>query len=293
MKYNNVDHTATFIHSKITATISIAFVLFLIGLVIMITLFARNLSHYVKENLIFSIVLEDKMNEAEINSLQKKLTAKHFVKSAVYVSKEQAAKELIEELGENPEIFLGYNPLSALIEVNLKSEYANSDSIILIEKDIRGLSSNIHDTLYRKDLINSLNENIRKIGIMLLSLAVVLLFISFALINNTIRLTIYSNRFIINSMKLVGATNVFIRKPFIRSNIRIGFLAAILAIGMISSLLYYLSLGIQDLFKLVSVDALVVVGLSVIVIGILISFFATSYSVNKYLKMDVGELYYV
>ena len=196
----------------ITSSISTTLVLLLLGLVVFFVLTAHNLSVYVRENISFSILISDDMKEADILKLQKKLNQEPFVKQSEYISKKQALKEQTEAMGTDPEEFLGYNPFTASIEIKLHSDYANSDSIAKIEKMIKR-NSNIQDVLYRKELIDAVNDNIRNISLVLLALAVVLTFISFALINNTIRLAIYSKRFLIHTMKLVGASWGFIRGP--------------------------------------------------------------------------------
>lgn len=282
----------TFLNARLTSTISISLVLFLLGSIALLGLFANKLSHYLKENLSFSIVLNENMKEAQILSMQKRLEATPYVKSTVYISKEQAAKELEAELGESLENFLGYNPLFPSIEIHLNAEYANNDSISIIEKNIRQ-DSNINDILYRKDLFKLVNDNIKRAGIILLFLAAVLMVISFALISNTIRLTIYSKRFLIHTMRLVGATNGFIRKPFIKSNILAGVVAAVIAICMLSGILYYLSFEITDMLELINIDMLLIVFAIVIALGIIISTTATFFAVNRYLRMKSDNMYYI
>ena len=282
----------TFLNAKLTSTISISLVLFLLGLVVLIGLFANNLSVYVRENLSFSIVLSESVSESQISNLQKRLNVAPFVRSSVYISKEQAAKELEAELGENPETFLGYNPLLPSIEVRLNAAYANRDSLAIIEKKIRQ-DSNIHDVLYQKDLLQMVNQNIRTVGVILLALSFVFLTISFALISNTIQLAIYSKRFLIHTMKLVGATGGFIRAPFVRSNIFSGILAAIIAMAMLSGFLYYLLNGITDFAGLITLDMLLIVFAAIIILGVIISVSATFFAVNRYLRMKVDNLYYI
>lgn len=292
MKSKKKINTITFINSRVTATISISLVLFLLGLIILLSLLAANLSSYVKENLSFTILLDENMKEADALDLQKSLSKAPFVKSSIYISKEQAMKVIEEELGEDPTSFLGFNPLLTSIEVQLKSEYANNDSLNIIEKRIKSLS-NIENVLYKKDLLQSVNDNIKKIGLILFIVAVILLLISFALINNTIRLMIYSKRFTIYTMRLIGATNSFIRQPFIRSNLISGIIASIIAICMLTGLLYYISTGITDLINIIDIQALLIVFIVVVSLGILISLTATFFAVNKYLKMQGNDLYYI
>lgn len=199
----------------ITSSISTTLVLLLLGLVVFFVLAAHNLSVYVKENISFSVLVSDDMKESDILKLQKRLDKEAFVKQTEYISKKQALREQTEAMGTDPQEFLGYNPFTASIEIKLHSDYANSDSIAKIEKLIKK-NTNIQEVLYQKDLIDAVNDNIRNISLMLLGLAVILTFISFALINNTIRLAIYSKRFLIHTMKLVGASWAFIRRPFLR-----------------------------------------------------------------------------
>ena len=220
--------SVSFFNSRLTSIISISLVLFLLGLVFLIGLLGNKLSVYVKENISFSIVLKDNQKEADIKKMQKTLDALPYIKSTEYISKEQAVKELEEELGENPETFLGFNPLQASIEVKLHSEYANVDSLQLIEKKIKKYTS-VSDLLYRKDMMQMVNDNVKRVSLILLTLAVMLMAISFVLISNTIRLLIYSKRFLIHTMKLVGASWGFIRRPFLVRNIWIGILAAAMA----------------------------------------------------------------
>ena len=239
MAENKKVSSVSFFNSRLTSVISISLVLFLLGLILLIGMLGNKLSVYVKENLSFSIVLKDNQKETEIKKMQKSLDALPFIKSTEYISKEQAAKELEEELGENPETFLGFNPLQASIEVKLHSEYANPDSLQVIEKKIRNYTS-VSELLYRKDMMEMVHNNMKRLGLILLTLAAVLMIISFVLISNTIRLLIYSKRFLIHTMKLVGATSGFIRRPFVKYNIVSGIFASILAILMLTGALYYL-----------------------------------------------------
>ena len=290
MGKNTTIRSSSFFNSRLTSTVSISLVLFLLGLIALMGLLANNLSVYVRENIAFSVVLNDEMGDADVNRLQKRLDASPFVRSTEFISKEQASKELEEELGENPETFLGFNPLLASIEVKLKSEYANPDSIVVIEKKLRS-NTNIQDVLYRKDLLQMVNDNMKRIGLILLALAAVLMAISFALISNTIRLMIYSKRFLIYTMKLVGATNGFIRRPFISANIVNGIFAAFLAIVMMIGFFYYLTSEISDMMQLFDMKMLFVVFGIIIVLGVLISVFSTYLAVNRYLKMKIDNLY--
>lgn len=284
--------SVSFFNSRLTSIISIALVLFLLGLIVLMGLLGNKLSAYVKENISFSIVLKDNVREADIRGMQKSLEAKPFIKSTEYISKEQAAKELEEELGENPETFLGFNPLQASIEVKLHSEYANPDSLKTIEREIMSYTS-ASDLLYRKDMMEMVHTNITKIGFGLLLLAIVLMVISFVLISNTIRLLIYSKRFLINTMKLVGATAGFIRRPFVGYNVVSGVFAAILAIIMLTGALYYVQGELSGFIQIIDLPTLLLVYLTVLALGILLSVVATFLAVNRYLRMRGDEMYYV
>ena len=269
----------------ITSSISTTLVLLLLGLVVFFVLTAHNLSVYVRENISFSVLISDDMKEANILKLQKKLNQEPFVKQSEYISKKQALKEQTEAMGTDPEEFLGYNPFTASIEIKLHSDYANSDSIAKIEKMIKK-NTNIQDVLYRKELIDAVNDNIRNISLVLLALAVVLTFISFALINNTIRLAIYSKRFLIHTMKLVGASWGFIRGPFLRKNVWSGILAAM-------GTAYWAVTYEQELLQVITPEVMLIVCASVLAFGIVITWLCAYFSMNKYLRMKANSLYYI
>lgn len=291
MAENKKVSSVSFFNSRLTSVISISLVLFLLGLILLIGMLGNKLSVYVKENLSFSIVLKDNQKETEIKKMQKSLDALPFIKSTEYISKEQAAKELEEELGENPETFLGFNPLQASIEVKLHSEYANPDSLQVIERKIRNYTS-VSELLYRKDMMEMVHNNMKRLGLILLTLAVVLMIISFVLISNTIRLLIYSKRFLIHTMKLVGATSGFIRRPFVKYNIVSGIFASILAILMLTGALYYLQNELKGFIQILDMQTLLLVYVAVFALGIVLSVIATIFAVNKYLRMGVDKLYY-
>lgn len=292
MAENKKVSSVSFFNSRLTSVISISLVLFLLGLILLIGMLGNKLSVYVKENLSFSIVLKDNQKETEIKKMQKSLDALPFIKSTEYISKEQAAKELEEELGENPETFLGFNPLQASIEVKLHSEYANPDSLQVIEKKIRNYTS-VSELLYRKDMMEMVHNNMKRLGLILLTLAVVLMIISFVLISNTIRLLIYSKRFLIHTMKLVGATSGFIRRPFVKYNMVSGIFASILAILMLTGALYYLQNELKGFIQILDMQTLLLVYVAVFALGIVLSVIATIFAVNRYLRMGIDKLYYI
>ena len=276
----------------ITSSISTTLVLLLLGLVVFFVLGAHNLSVYVKENINFSILISDDMKESDILKLQKKLDKEPFVKETEYISKKQALREQTEAMGTDPQEFLGYNPFTASIEIKLHSDYANSDSIAKIEKKIKR-NTNIQEVLYQKDLIDAVNDNIRNISLMLLGLAVILTFISFALINNTIRLTIYSKRFLIHTMKLVGASWGFIRRPFLRRNFWIGVLSAVIADAVLWGAAYWLVSYEPELIRVITPEVMLLVSVAVLVFGVLITWLCALLSINKYLRMKASTLYYI
>ena len=276
----------------ITSSISTTLVLLLLGLVVFFVLAANNLSVYVRENINFSVLISDDMKETDILKLQKRLNNEPFVKETEYISKKQALKEQTEAMGTDPQEFLGYNPFTASIEIKLHSDYANSDSIAKIEKLIKR-NTNIQDVLYQKDLIDAVNENIRNISLVLLALAVMLTFISFALINNTIRLAIYSKRFLIHTMKLVGASWGFIRRPFLKGNIWSGVLAAFIADTILMGAAYWLVSYEPELIRVITPEVLLLVSGAVLVFGVVITFLCAYLSINKYLRMKASTLYYV
>ena len=269
MAENKKVSSVSFFNSRLTSVISISLVLFLLGLILLIGMLGNKLSVYVKENLSFSIVLKDNQKETEIKKMQKSLDALPFIKSTEYISKEQAAKELEEELGENPETFLGFNPLQASIEVKLHSEYANPDSLQVIEKKIRNYTS-VSELLYRKDMMEMVHNNMKRLGLILLTLAAVLMIISFVLISNTIRLLIYS-----------------------KYNIVSGIFASILAILMLTGALYYLQNELKGFIQILDMQTLLLVYVAVFALGIVLSVIATIFAVNKYLRMGVDKLYYI
>ena len=276
----------------ITSSISTTMVLLLLGLVVFFVLAAHNLSVYVRENISFSLVVGDNMKEADVLKLRKRLAAEPFVKELEYISKEQALKEHTEAMGTDPQEFLGYNPFKASMEIKLHSQYANSDSIARIEKVLKR-NSNIQEVLYRKELIDAVNDNIRNISLLLLGLALVLALISFALINNTIRLAIYSKRFLIHTMKLVGAKWSFIRRPFLRRNFWVGVLSACVADGLLWAGATWLVRYEPGLVSVVTPQVMVVVSCAVLVFGVLITWLCALLYINNSLRMKAWTLNYI
>ncbi len=274
----------------ITSSISTMLVLLLLGLVVFFVLTANNLSVYVRENIAFSVIVSDDMKEPEVLKFQKALNEKPYVKQTTYISKKQALEEQTQAMGTDPAEFLGYNPFTASIDIRLNSEYANSDSIQWIEKELLA-NKKVLEINYPQDLIDSVNRNLKKISFFLLGLAALLTFISFALINNTIRLTIYSKRFLIHTMKLVGASWSFIRRPFLIRNVWVGILAASMANTLLIGMAYFLVKYEPELLAVITPSVIVIVMAAVFFFGITITSFCALISINKYLRMKISELY--
>ena len=282
----------SFLEARITSTLSVSLVLFILGIMALLGVLANNLSIYVRENIGFSIVLKESARDNQIADLQNSLEQAPYVKAAQYISKEEALKEVMIELGENPEEILGTNPMKASVEVRLKAEYANPDSIAAIENELMQ-NAFIDNIQFQKDLIQSVNENMRNIGLILLILAAVLMVISYVLISNTIRLTAYSRRFIIYTMKLVGATPGFIRRPFIISNIISGIIAAIIAILLLTGCVSYIVSEFDSFYTLITLPTLLGVYAIVLVLGVLLTAISDFFAVNRYIRMKRDDLYYV
>ncbi len=280
------------VNARVTTVISISLVLFLIGITSLLVLLANQLSIHVRENLAISIVMKDNVNEVEIQKLQKMLDATQYVKSTEYIDKETAAKELAAELGEDPIAFLGYNPLLASLEVKLHSEYTHNDSIAKIETELKNFPE-IKEVIYQKNLMQAVNENVSRITVFLLGISILLLFISFALINNTVRLSIYSKRFLIHTMKLVGATGSFIRQPFMIQGIFTGIVSACIAMGLLSLLVVSFQTELGGIITLESIDFMLVSFVVMIAVGIIITFVSTYFAVNRYLRIKLNDMYYM
>lgn len=277
--------------SYLTSTISISMILFLIGVLGIVLLNAERLAKYVRENIGFTLVLNEGVQESEIAELQKSLSATDFVKSVEYIDKETAAERLKVELGEDFTGFLGYNPLLSSIDVKLLADYATPEKLVVLETKFMEYPQ-VKEVLFQRDMVNIINENVKKIGFVLVFFSGLLLFIFSALINNTIRISIYSQRFIINTMLLVGATDRFIRMPFIKRSIWYGIVGALAANVLLFILMYSYS---QELKGIVDLDDLKIFGMvfgAVLLLGILISWSSTYLAVNKFLRLKFDELFY-
>lgn len=276
----------------ITATISTTLVLVLLGTIVLFVLTARNLSNYVKENINVSVLISDELGNLQIKKLEKALQQAPYAKSVEYISKEQALEEETKAQGIDPTEFLGMNPYTASFEIKINADYANPDSLGVAVKQLKG-NTDIVDVVYSKDLIKSVNENIRKVSIILLIIAALFTYISFALINNTVRLTIFSKRFIINTMKLVGASWNFIRRPFLTRGFILGIVSAAIADALLIGGLYWLHTFEPQITAVIDLKVILIVSASVFLFGILITFLCTFFSLNKYLRMSSNDLYYI
>lgn len=274
-----------------TAVVSISLVLFMLGLLGLVLLYADALSSHVKENIGFTIYLKDDAKEADILQFQKFLDASDFVRSTKYVSKEEAAEYMKEALGEDFLGFMGYNPLKRSIDVRVKSEFADADGMINIQSELLK-NAFIHEIDYPVDLIRVINRHVRKAGIIIMVFCGLLSLIAISLINNNIRLAVYSKRFLINSMKLVGATQAFIRRPFVIEGLLRGLVGAMVANVLLALVIYMANNQVPELFGLENVKIVSILFGAVLTFGLLISFLSTSLAVRKYLRLGVDELYY-
>ena len=274
-----------------TATVSMSMVLFLVGLLALILFLTRDMSRELRENLTLSVVIKDEATAQQISGIKEFIEKSPFAKSAQYITKEQALKDHVDALGEDPAEFLGWNPLFASLEVKLNASYAHPDSVAKIEQQLSRYE-NIHKVVYQRDMIAMVNENIRKISYILVGLTSILMLISFALINNTVRLRTYSNRFIINTMKLVGAKSWFIRKPYIKQSIFSGVIAAVLAMLLLSGLVFYMKykFGLETVF-ITKETALVIAGI-VLISGIILTAISSYFAVGKYIRMCTDDMYF-
>lgn len=275
----------------LSTVISVSLVLFMLGLLGLIILHANKLSDYVKENIGFTVMLKDSVKEADVTRIQKELDAASYVKSTNYITKEQAARDLQVDLGEDFIKFLGYNPLPPSIDVRLNAEYANNDSILKIETELLRNQS-VKEVYYMKSLVGLVNDNLKKIGFIVFGFSSLLLLIAIGLINNSIRLSIYSKRFLIKTMLLVGATPSFIRSPFMWRGIRHGLYGAVIAILLLSGLVYMVQKQMPELVALADGKMIITLYILVVCLGVVITFVSTYFAVRKYLRLKTDQLYY-
>lgn len=277
--------------SYLTLVVSVSLVLFLLGILGMVLINARQLSDYFRESLSFTIMLKEDAREADIRMLQKELDAKSYVKQTEYVSKDEAAVKMEDELGEDFLDFLGYNPLMPTIDVYLLADYTHPDSVMKIEKNILEYPV-VDEVFYQESILNLINENVRKISAFLLTISTLLFLIALTIINNTIRLSIYSKRFLINTMQLIGANRSFIRKPFLLKSLFFGFLAALIAIGLLMGLMYLIEKEFFTLFTYENINLFLLLCLALVAAGVVINALSTYFALNRYLGMHEDKLYF-
>lgn len=277
--------------SYFTSTLSISMILFLFGLLGLLLINSKRLSDYVMENIGVTLILKDNAREVDILKLQKKLEATDYIKTAQYVDKTTAAAELKKELGEDFVDFLGYNPLLSSIDVRVYATYASPDSLAMLEKKFLSFPE-VQEVYYQRNLVKQLHANINKVSLILLSISILMFVIFTALINNTIRLSIFSKRFIINTMQLVGATRSFIRKPFITKGVLSGIYGAIIACFMFLIIFISYQKELKAFLDFQNPEIIVLLVGGIFILGIFLSGMATFFAVNKFLRMKFDQLFY-
>ena len=289
-KIKNKSLNRKIVSSSVSVIISLSLVLFVLGLLSLFLINAQRLTNYVKENIGFSIMIKENIKEIELIEFNKILDGESFTKSTEFISKEEATKELENELGEDFVSFLGFNPIMASIDVKLNSNYANNDSLNNISRQLQK-NKIVHEVYYQKNLIETLNNNIRKISFFLLVVSLILFFIAFALINNTIRLSVYSKRFIIRTMSLVGAESQFIQKPFLINGVYQGLYSAIFAVFLLIGSIQLIQ---KETANILNINDLQIIGIVFIVLfcsGVIISVASTFFAVRRFIYSNEGELY--
>ena len=274
----------------VTLCISTTMVLILLGMVVFFVLSARNLSIHMKEHLTVMVMLKDSVTVNDAKLFCRDLYHRPYSHNIDYISKEQSQREQIKELGTDPSEFLGFNPFPAALEIQLHADYANRDSLKWIAAELRK-DARVSDLAYMEDLMDQVNYNLSRVSLVLLVLAILLTFVSFSLISNTVRLSVYARRFVIHTMKLVGASWGFIRRPFLRQAVWIGVVAALLAILFLAACCYGLYLTEPAMLDVIGWETLVIVAGTVLLFGIIITAFCAWLAVNKFLHMTAGELY--
>ncbi|MEZ7929596.1 MAG: permease-like cell division protein FtsX, partial [Flavobacteriales bacterium] len=275
---NNTSLNRRILSSSASVVISLSLVLFVIGLLGLVLINAQRLSNYVKENIGFTIMLKEGVNEMEIMNFQKILDAADFAKSSTFVSKEQATKDLQNDLGEDFVSFLGYSPLLASVDVKLNASYANTDSLAVIKAELNDYPV-VHTIFYQENLIDKLNSNVNRLSFFLLSFCLLLFVIAFALINNTIRLSVYSKRFLIRTMRLVGATNSFIQKPFLVKGIYQGIYSSIFAIFMLIGSIQLIQSETASMLNITDLKIIGFIFILIFIFGFFLSWISTFFAV--------------
>ena len=278
------------ISSSASVIISLSLVLFVVGLLSLALINAQKLSNYIKENIGFSIMLKENTNQFEVKKFNKSVDAMPFTKSTSFVSKDAATSQLESDLGEEFVDFLGFNPILASIDVKLNPDYSNNDSLSVISNNLIK-NSLVHEIYYQKNLISRINNNVKKLSLFLITFCIILFFIAFALINNTIRLSVYSKRFLIKTMRLVGAQNSFIQKPFILDGLYQGMYSAIFAIFMLMGSIQLVQTETASLLNISDLKIIGLVFILIFIIGIILSSLSTYFAVKKFINVSESELY--
>ncbi|MBX2916866.1 MAG: permease-like cell division protein FtsX [Cyclobacteriaceae bacterium] len=278
----------------LSVVLSITLALFVIGVFGALIIYSKELERIVRENVKIQVYLNSQVSDTQRIQLERGLAAKPYVaegkESILFVSKEQAAKVFIEETGENFKNFLGENPLKDAYLVRIRDDYHDGESLKKIKTEIEQIGG-VFQVHYIENVISSINQNITKIGLVLMSLVMLLLVVVMLLINNTLRLALFSQRFLIRSMQLVGARSWFIQKPFLFRAALHGFVAGLLACGLLAAMLSFATQRVEDLTLIQNTNRLILLLIFLIVLGMLVAFLSTYRAVRKYLKLSLDELY--
>lgn len=280
----------SYFSANITPIISVSLVLLLLGIVAMLGIAANSLTDYVKENIGFDVVMKNDASQQEIDALKQMWTKAPYVASVKYISKEDALQSWEKETGENLMEVIGVNPLSSEFEVRVKPQYVSVNSLNRIEYAL-SQNKSIDSVKMHKDVVEKINSNVNSVVLVLGAVLVLLVIISFVLINNTVRLAVYSRRFIIYTMKLVGATPGFIRRPFVLTNVVNGLIASLVAMAMLCGLMYYVVEVNYDYANLIEVKHIVVVCAGLMVVGVLMCALAALLAANRFISLNYDELY--
>lgn len=270
--------------------VSTALVLFMIGLLALLFIHGNKLANQFKENIEFTVIIKDNVSEKSILALQKQLSAEPWVKSSKYVSKEDAAKIFTQENQEDFKDLLDYNPLFASVNLKLNAGYTSKDSINAIEQRVMA-HAEVGEFYYERQLVEMLNDNLRKISWVIAAISLLLVLLAIGLIDSTIRLSMYSSRFLIRSMQLVGATRNFVIWPFTKRSLQNGLIASAIAILALMTLLNFAISQVPELLALQDASMLLLVFTGILLLGLLFSYLSTHLAVNKYLRMKLDELY--
>lgn len=277
--------------SYFSVIVSITLVLFLLGFFGFLVFSTKKLANHFKEQVTVTILIKDEAKSADIAQLQKTLSVASFVKSLRFISKDEAAETFSKDIGEDFVSFIGTNPLQNVIDLSLKAEYAEPDRMAEIKRELEQ-NSFVSEVVYDQSLVALIHENVNRIGLITLVFSALFTFVSVLLINASIRLSIYSKRFIIKTMQLVGATRSFIRRPFIRTNVRLGILSAFLAILLFYGALLAIVKSYPEFSILLDNTILCIVFIGILAMGILISWLSTYFATQRFLNLNTNDLYY-